>query len=238
MSLRDKLTIPIAAAIVPIMWLVGVCIWCPPVYGWWTAAIIAGAVVALPFSSLMHELGHMIFGAICKIKAVPKFKLFGSSSCKIIPKTDKNLRKRLIVTTIGGPVINLLFFIGSIIAICFSIEYSVLLPASWYLLIINLVPTEYPSGKTDALVLSELISNDNTAKVMLAVLTVQAQVLKGKPIAEVDEQLLFGVPQIIESEESFIALTELRYEYFKAKGETDKAEQYKARFEKLKKEYM
>ena len=41
----------------------------------------------------------------------------------------------------------------------------------------------------------------------------------------------------IKSEESFIALTELRYEYFKAKGETAQAEKYKARFEELKKEY-
>ena len=208
------------------------------IYGLLALPCYAAVILSLPFSSAMHELGHMLFGFAVKIKAVPHFSVLGSSSCKIIPKTDKNLRKRLIVTTIGGPVINLLFFIGAIVAICFSIEYSVLLPASWYLLIINLVPTEYPSGKTDALVLSELISNDNTAKVMLAVLTVQAQVLNGKPIAEVDEQLLYGVPQIIESEESFIALTELRYEYFKAKGETDKAEQYKARFEKLKKEYM
>ncbi len=73
---------------------------------------------------------------------------------------------------------------------------------------------------------------------MLAVLTVQAQVLNGKPIKEVDESLLFSVPQIQEDDPAFISLTELRYEYFKAKGEEEQAEKFKTRFEELKKEYM
>lgn len=74
-------------------------------------------IVALPFSSLMHELAHMLFGAICKIKAVPKFKLFGSSSCELIPKTDKNLKWRLIFTARGGLIINFLLFGLGIIAL-------------------------------------------------------------------------------------------------------------------------
>ncbi|MDE7306096.1 MAG: hypothetical protein K2N33_01765, partial [Clostridia bacterium] len=50
------------------------------------------SAVCIPFSVILHELGHMLFGATVKIKAVPHFKLMGASSCTIIPKTDKNLK--------------------------------------------------------------------------------------------------------------------------------------------------
>ena len=112
------------------------------------------------------------------------------------------------------------------------------MPTSVWLYLINIVPVRYSGGKTDGLILFEIAKNDDTAKVMLAVLSVQAQVLRGKPIQEVDENLLFGVPQIAEDEEAFIALTELRYEYFNAKGDEQQAEKYRLRFEELKNEYM
>ena len=46
--------------------------------------------------------------------------------------------------------------------------------------------------------------DEDTSKVMLAVLKVQAQILAGKPISEIDKSLLFDVPQICEDELSFI----------------------------------
>ena len=99
---------------------------------------------------------------------------------------------------------------------------------------LNIVNAE----NTDGRILSELIRNTDEAKVMLAVLTVQALVLNGKPINEVDEALLFDLPVIMEDDPAFISLTELRYEYFSAKGEEEKAKQYKQRFEELEKEYL
>lgn len=234
-----KLTIALATVLAVLSaGLLGWIFWLE--YGLYAIAVWAAMLVALPFSSLLHELGHMLCGAMCKIKAVPKFKLFGSSSCKIIPKTDKNLRRKIMFTACGGLIINALLFIFGIVALYVDIIpvwLALLVPSNVYLYIMNAMPVEF-NAKTDGRIFWELLSLNDNAKVMLAVLTVQSQVLNGKPIAEVDEQFLFGVPQIIESEESFIALTELRYEYFKAKGETDKAEQYKARFEELKKEYL
>ncbi len=58
------------------------------------------------------------------------------------------------------------------------------------------MPCECSDGKTAGLVIYELAKQSDSAKVMLSVLTLQAQVLKGKPVEEVDEKLLFGVPQI------------------------------------------
>ena len=178
-------------------------------YGLWSLASYAAIILALPLSSLLHELGHMLFGAIVKIKTVPKFSLFGSSSCKIIPQTDKNLRFRICFTAVGGLVVNLLFAIVGALPLFVSAVpmcLCIFLPASTYLFLLNVYSVEFKSGKTDGLVVSELLSDGNEAKVLLAVLTVQAQVLNGKPIAEVDEKLLFVLPQIKEDDPAFISL--------------------------------
>ena len=178
----------------------------------------------------------MLFGALVKIKAVPSFKIFGSSSCKIIPKTDKNLKRRIIFTALGGLIVNFALVVFSIIAMIDAVGLpfwaSVFFPSCWYLTALNALPYTYGEGKT------ELVQGEPSSKVMLAVLTVQARVLNGTPIEQIDKELLFGVPQIQEDDPAFISLTELRYEYFKAKGEEEKAEKFKTRFEELKKEYM
>ena len=113
-----------------------------------------------------------------------------------------------------------------------------LVPSNVYLLILNIIPAWFNSGKTDGLVCNDLLNNTDTAKVTLAVLTVQARVLNGKSIEEASENLLSDLPQIREDDPAFISFAELKYEYFKAKGEEEKAELWKNRFEELKKEYL
>lgn len=194
--------------------------------------------VSIPLSSVLHELGHMACGASVKIYTIPHFKLYTSSSVKLKPKTDKNLKPKVIFTALGGLIVNLLCIILGIVALCVSAvpaELSGILPFSFYLFTLNALPFVYFDGKTDGLIVYDIIKNTDEAKVMLAVLTVQAQVLNGKAIEEVDEALLFSVPQIQEDDESFIALTQLRSEYYTAKGDEEKAQKYKQRFEDLKK---
>lgn len=208
-------------------------------YELWALLCYAAILFALPFSSFMHELGHMLFGAFAKIKAVPKFSLFGSSSCMLIPKTDENLRKRLIATACGGLAVNFVFILLGIVGLFVSrcAFLTVFLPASVYLFLLNCQATEFSGSKTDGLVIRELVENSDTAKVTLAVMTVQARVLKGVKIQDIDEKLLFGLPVIPEDEPAFISLTELKYEYFKAKGDEEQAAKELKRFEDLK-EYL
>ena len=130
-------------------------------------------------------------------------------------------------------------------AVAFIVRYTpapacilFLVPSNVYLLILNIIPAWFNSGKTDGLVCNDLLNNTDTAKVTLAVLTVQARVLNGKSIEEASENLLSDLPQIREDDPAFISFAELRYEYFKAKGEEEKAELWKNRFEELKKEYL
>ena len=217
----------------------------------WATAVAVGIIMVLscPISALLHELGHMLFGIAVKIRAVPDknfikntfLNWWDSSSCKIIPKTDKGLRGRVIFTAIGGSAVNAVFILLGILALCIPsvpTELCALLPASFHLLALNALPVSYESGKSDGEIVSELIKNGDGAKVMLAVLTVQAQILNGKPIAEIDEKTLFDLPQIREDDESFIALCELRAEYYSAKGDSENAEKWRNRFEQLKEEYL
>ena len=208
------------------------------------ALYVVVMVLSFPVLSLLHELGHMLFGALVKIKAVPdlnKKVVFGSASCTVVPKTDKGLNGRIIFTASGGLFVNLLFIALGVVALfvpAVPVAISIcVLPASFYLFALNVAPIQLDGGKTDGLVIYELIKNSDSAKVTLAVLTVQAQVLNGKKIEETDENLLFGLPGIQEDDPAFISLTELRYEYCKAKGDTEQAEKYKERLEQLK-EYL
>lgn len=205
----------------------------------------AAALLSLPVCSLLHELGHVIFGAFSKIHAKISrdsiLVFFKPSSCEIIPRTDKNVKSRLIATASGGLIVNLVFLTFGLLAIAVNAiptYLAMVVPASFYLFVINITPVETDSGKTDGLLIAEIIKEEDSAKVMLAVLTVQAQILKGKPVEDVDEKLLFNLPQIQEDDPAFISLTELRYEYYNAKGDSENAEKYKARFEQLKADYL
>lgn len=206
----------------------------------WLSFLFA-SLVFVPFAVLFHEGGHILFGALAKIKTEPKFGIFRTSSCKLIPRTDQNLKARLVFTAAGGVAVNLLFVVLGVLALsvpAIPVLESHVLPSSLYFFLLNVLPLQLADGKTDGLVVWELLRGGDESKVMLAVLSVQAQVLGGKPIGEVDEKLLFDLPQIREDDESFIALTELRYEYCKAKGDEARAESYRARFEQLKKDYL
>lgn len=217
----------------------------------WAVAVSAGIimVISCPLASILHELGHMLFGAMVKIRAVPDknfvkeifLNWWDSSSCKIIPKTHTGLRGRIIFTALGGVAVNAVFVVIGIIALCVPsvpTELCALLPASFIILVLNALPFNFENGKSDGEIVIELIKNGDEAKVMLAVLNVQAQVLEGKPIAEIDEKLLFDLPQIREDDFSFISLCELRAEYFTAKGDEENAEKWRVRFEELKEEYL
>lgn len=207
----------------------------------WAIPVWVAMIAAIPVASLLHELGHMLFGAMCGIKTKPRFSLFGSSSCALMPQKENKIKSRVLFTAYGGAVVNLLIVVacGSLIALgVVPVWLSVLIPANAYICILNYIPAHYSSGKSDGLIIVEVMNERDEGKVLLSVLTVQAQILNGKPIQEVDEKLLFDLPQIREDEQSFIALTELRYEYMKATGNEEEAQKYKERFNQLKNEYM
>lgn len=207
-------------------------------YGIFALIAYAGIIACFPLSFVLHELGHVLFGTICKIKVKPHFSLFKSDRCTILPKSEKHLKARVAVTSLGGLIINQILGVLGFLAMTgfVPVWLCVLFPANLYILEINFTLSN-GAQKTDFEVFLYLVNGSDEGKVMLAVLKIQAQLYAGKPIEEVDEELLFKVPQIREDDESFIALTELRYEYVKAKSGEEAAKPYKDRLDYLK-EYL
>lgn len=187
-------------------------------------------------SVVMHELGHMLFGAFSKIKARPTFKLFAPSSVGIIAKTDKGLAWRVALTALGGCIVNLLFALFGIIALETPFLPTYLAAAgvnSLYMAALNIVPFISNGNKSDGEVFKEIITDEPEAKVLLAVLKVQVQLNSGKPLSEIDKSLLFDVPVIREDDQAFIALLKLRQMLFEATGDKESAADCQKRFDDI-----
>lgn len=228
---------------------IGVCLW-----RLWAEAAdsplkivlwIVFTVLSVVSAGIFHELGHAFFGLFSglrgKLTKNSVFSIFKPLSVGLMPRTDKNLKGRLIVTSLGGLAVNLLFVILGVLSLAvpqIPVWISGIAVGNVSVFVDNALPAEYKTGKTDGLMVAELIKNEPCSKVTLAVLAVHAHLLAGKSIETVDKSLLFDVPQIREDDPSFISLTALRAGYFKATGDNEKAEQYRARFEELKADYI
>lgn len=199
--------------------------------------IVLLAVCAV-IAELLHEGGHYIVGAIAKMGVrLPQLRFFRSSSVEINPKGVKGLRARFIITAGAGLFFDLILIAVGIVALTVPAVtpiYGAFLPYAAYAFIVNAAPLEYSGGKTDGLAIVEALSKSDSSKVMFAVLKVQGLINSGVALKDVDENILTDVPQVQEDDINFIILTQLRYEYYLAKGDQEKAQKYLSRFNDIK----
>lgn len=186
---------------------------------------------------LIHEGAHLIVGLICRmgVKA-PKIRVFKSSSVEVFPYGSRGMKARMILTAAAGLFFDFLLMVLGIISLAVPQVpslFCVVLPYALYTFIVNVVPFEYGSGKTDGLVVWELISNKPTAQVMINILKIQGLQHSGKLLRELDEGLFLDVPQLPEDDVNFIILTQLRYEYYLAVGNDSEAYKYFMRYKDL-----
>lgn len=195
--------------------------------------IVLGAFI----DELVHEGAHFLVGAICGMGVKPpKIRIFKSSSVEMYPRGVKAMRLRFILTAAAGLFFDLLIIALGIIALTVpSVPafFALGLPYAFYSFVINVAPLEYGAGKTDGLVVCEAIANTPSAQVMFAVLKVQGKVNGGLLLKEIDESMLLDVPQIQEDDINFIMLTQLRFEYYEAKGNDSEAYKYFMRYKDL-----
>ncbi len=199
----------------------------------------------------MHEYGHKLFGVFVgmDVKINPK-KFFSSSlGCEIAPRYAGNIKPRYIAVSLGGLVVNfLLVVLGAVFMalpcnifgdnlVAVGIVIRCFLPTSLYVFLVNAAPFEYASGKTDGCAVLEAVRGEDSYKVAEAILTVQGMVNSGIALKDVDERMLLDVPQIREDDVNFVILTNLRSEYYSARGDEKKAALYRARYEQIK-EYL
>lgn len=210
---------------------------------WWNvAAYILLSALFFPLAAQLHELGHKLFGAAGGMRVkLGKFAVFSPSSCTVTPKSSKNIRRGFILAACGGIAVNFIFAAAGIICICFgggAALASFIAPSSLYLFIINAVPTGSGTNATDMRMIIDTAENTPEWQVLERVLTIQGMLSEGMTIEQVDEELFFSVPQIMESEPSFIMLVSLRADYYAAKGEEENAKKWGDRLESLKNEYL
>jgi hypothetical protein len=198
---------------------------------------VASLFVSVIVIDILHEGGHFLVGTICRMGVkLPKFSLFKSSSVEVYPKGTKGMKARMAATTLAGCFITLLVIVVGVIGLTVpsvSVIFSIALPFSFYHFAINIAPFEYSSGKTDGLVALELLQNKPTAQVMLAILKVQGLMRSGVKLEDIDEGLLLDLPQLQEDDINFIILTQLRYEYYLARGNDNEAYKYFMRYKDL-----
>ena len=212
------------------------------------ALCLAGFFASIIVAPIVHELGHVCFGAVVKmqwiyvkcfcIKAYRKegkkrFALispFAPDQTQVLPKSGGNMQKRAALYTLGGLICGGCFLIALIIAAvltaCFgAVSYYLFatLPYTAYLFLLNLPPFSYASGKTDGAVYRGIRKGYDAEKCMLSAMEIQGQLCEGKSFSQIEEGYYFDLPQLCEDEPLYAILLDLRYRYYLEKEETEKA---------------
>lgn len=209
---------------------------------------VVGTAISLAVVPIVHELGHYVFAQANRMQIVYckffVFKLyrdgeklrFGIANplipeeTQVLPIGSENMQKRAYRYTVGGLVCSGLFLLlilaASIVSWCLSGgAYTVyaLLPYAAYLFLLNVVPVEYPSGKTDALVAKGIRGQAAAEQTMLNLMRIHGELQQGKSFGEIDEEFYFSAPQIPVDEPLYVAILDARYCYYLEKKDVEKA---------------
>ena len=173
-------------------------------------AYLALFIVSVPFSDFVHEGAHLIVGLCLNMGIKPdRYRIFRTSSVNVCPKGKKHMRLRMILTASAGVALNAACAAIGIIALCLPqvpATLGVLLPYSGYLLMLNAIPAELSGGKNDGMIVWELLTLSDSAKVMLVILRIQGSLRSGTKLEEIPESTFFEVPQLPEDDINFIIL--------------------------------
>lgn len=204
---------------------------------------LIGLFLSCVLSPIVHELGHVVCASAVKMDCVyikafcfkiylkngkKRFGLaspFAPDQTQVLPKSGGNMEKRALIYAIGGLVFSFVFMTAILVtAILFS-QYLLwgLLPYTAYLFLMNILPLEYPNGKTDIGVYVGIQKGCDTEKNMLSAMEIQGQLAEGKSFSEIDEKLYTDVPLLCEDEPMFAIMLDLRYRYYLDKQDMDNA---------------
>lgn len=213
-----------------------------------TIKCLIGLVMGFILSPIIHELGHVSFALIAKMDYVYVkcfcFKIyvkngkkrlgfaspFAADETQVMPKVGGNMKKRAALYALGGLIYSGIFLTlvlgGIVLTACFdATSYKLLgmLPYMAYLFLLNVLPFEYASGKTDALVYKGIRKGYDAERCMLAAMEIQGQLFESKSFAEIKEEYYFAQPQLCEDEPLYAVMLDLQYRYYLEKEELEKA---------------
>ncbi len=215
---------------------------------WQSVECLIGLAIGCALSPMLHELGHVCLAQAVDMdyvyvkffcfkiyvkegrKRVGFASLFAPDQTQVVPRSGGNMQRRASLYTLGG-----LIFGGAFLAValagasvCTALNATRFLlwgivPYAAYLFLLNVVPFEYASGKTDILVFMGIKKGYDAEKTMLSAMEIQGQLYEGKSFAEIDEKWYFELPQLCEDEPLYAVMLDLRYRYFLEKEEYDGA---------------
>ncbi len=211
-------------------------------------AVLSGFIVAVS-----HELGHLATGKrngfklYCiviwffkwtkvgkKVKFNFTLPLDESGYTEMIPMHSDNIAKRFIKLTAGGiygPLVLMiigvapliLVYLVDFIPLALFCIWSMLLPMGAYYLFGNIFPMSTSGVLNDGAVIQSFRNDDDISKVTVALLKYQAEMYNGKTPGQVDENLLFDLPQLPEDQPVFAMLLDARYNYYLDKEDYENA---------------
>jgi hypothetical protein len=200
---------------------------------------VLGVIISAFICAFIHELGHLIGAKISGFK-IASFTVwffrwkkvknkFQFSLCfpndtgytESYPTVQENLQKKFAKITRLGLIFSVIpilfclpaFLISSLPFFMFAVLTS-FLPIGAYSLTSNAIPLCENGVRNDGAVLYGIKHSDDTSKVMFALLNAQALMYQGKTFKELDESLLFDLPQLIEDDLNFAMLLSYRYYYY------------------------
>lgn len=206
---------------------------------WETAEVLCGLVFGFALAPVLHETGHIAFANIGNMELVyAKFfcfeiyekegkkrlgfaSPFAPDQTQVLPKSGGNMQRRATLYTLGGLFVEgsflIVVLVGAILCTALNVtRFSLwgMIPYSAYLFLLNVLPVEYASGKTDGLVWLGIRKGYDEEKTMLAAMEIQGRLFEGKSFSEIDRKLYFDLPQLCEDEPLFAVILDLRYRYF------------------------
>ncbi len=201
---------------------------------------------------LVHECGHLFFGACAGLKPVSvrvgwlviankkiRFSFsFAAGKTEFISKEGKNVRKKIMIASLGGAAFNFifgaasaaLFFVFSASPI--ALFFALFAPVHFYTAIDALLPAELSAGCTDGETFLRLKNNTLEGRLFCTVLTAQS-ILQKHTFDDVEKPLLFETPVVREDDEAFLSLLHLRWQYLMWHEDVEGAKKELFRLEEL-----
>lgn len=213
-----------------------------------TVSVIVGILLSLILAPTLHECGHIVFAVASDMEiAYAKFfcfrlqrkkgKLrlglaspFGAEETQAIPKKGGNMKRRACAYTLGGLLFSAVMIV--LLLVCASVFSYLdknnflcwgLLPYTAYLFVLNALPLEYGSGKTDALIFRGIKKGYDAEKTMLSAMEIQGRLYAGESFSQIEERWYYELPQLAEDEPLFAVILDLRYRYHLEKEEFEKS---------------